>query len=36
MLEELLLLVPKRLERNGMVGIDLRTVPRAKGCIDLY
>lgn len=34
--EELLLLVPKKLDRNGMVGIDLRTVPLVKGWRALY
>ncbi len=33
-MEELLVL--KKLDRNGIVGIDLRIVPRAKGCKAIY
>ena len=29
-------LVPKKLDRKGIVGIDLRSVPRVKGCRALY
>lgn len=28
--------VPKNTERNGIVGIDFKTVPRVKGWMALY
>lgn len=36
MLLELELLVPKKLDRNGIAGIDFKIVPLVNGCRDLY